>query len=76
MRRTVYVDPDTPGVAKTYDIGGEEVLMHLGYALNCTRVLGNPDLACWYDVWAPAAGLVAFTALAILLLGCCVRDPH
>ena len=64
------------GSNKPYDIGGEEVLMHLGYALNCSRLFGEPTMPCAYDLWAPAAAVAGLTALAVLLLAGCVRDPH
>ena len=57
-------------------LAGEEVLAHLGYALNCSRVGGSDDLACWYDVAVPLISLLAVVALAALLLTLCGRDPH
>ncbi|KOO25782.1 ATP-binding cassette superfamily [Chrysochromulina tobinii] len=76
LQTTVHVHADTPGIKKPYDIGGEEVLMHLGYALNCSRLFGEPTMPCAYDLWAPAAAVAGLTALAVLLLAGCVRDPH
>ena len=75
LQTTVHVHADT-GSNKPYDIGGEEVLMHLGYALNCSRLFGEPTMPCAYDLWAPAAAVAGLTALAVLLLAGCVRDPH
>ena len=51
-------------------------MAHLGYANNCSRVGGQPDLACWYDVVTPLAGVLCFVALAAVLLAFCVKDPH
>jgi len=55
---------------------GEEVLAHVGYQLNCTRIAGRDDLACWYDLTVPLGAVAFFVALSALLLAFCVKDPH
>jgi len=57
-------------------VGGEEVLAHLGYQLNCSRIWGVPNNACWYDLYVPAATVLVLTGAAMVLLGFCVKDPH
>jgi ATP-binding cassette subfamily G (WHITE) protein 2 len=75
---TVIIDVKLDGVKKTVEqpIAGEEILAHLGYALNCSRVGGDPNLACWYDVAAPFVAVIFFVTTAVMLLAFCVRDPH
>ena len=64
------------GMTQVFTIPGEEVLAHLGYAFNCSRVGGRPDLACWHDLFVPFGGVLAFVGLAATLLAVCVKDPH
>lgn len=59
-----------------YDVAGEEILAHLGYALNCSRIWGADELACWYDILVPIMGVIVFIATAALALAFCVQDPH
>jgi len=65
-----------PGKHASYEIAGEEVLAHLGYALNCSRIGGRDDTACWYDLLVPISGVCFFVALSATLLALCVKDPH
>ena len=43
---------------------------------NCTRLGGDPMLACSRDLIVPLAAVIACVAGAILLLAACVKDPH
>lgn len=66
--------PGQPPVV--FEIGGEEVLAHLGYALNCSRIGDRADLACAHDILVPLGGVIFFVGLAMVLLRVCVKDPH
>ena len=74
-----------PGqAAETYQVAGEEILAHLGYTLNCSRVGGlgdpgsvyGPGNACWYDLTIPLGVIVAAVTASVLLLAFCVKDTH
>ena len=65
-----------PGKQSTVHTTGREVLAHVGYELNCTRIAGMEDAACWYDLAVPLGSVAFFVALSALLLAFCVKDPH
>ena len=76
------IQPGQP--PQIYQVAGEEILAHLGYALNCSRVggLGDPGTpygpgnACYYDLLVPFGVVVAAVGSAVLLLALCVKDTH
>ena len=67
-----------------YQVAGEEILAHLGYTLNCSRVggLGDPGTpygpgnACWYDLTVPLGVIIVAVTSSVLLLAFCVKDTH
>ena len=68
--------PDQAQPVQRYPVHGEEVLLHFGFALNCSHLFDDTDLPCLHDLYLPTAGLAFFVCAAILLLGFCVKDPH
>lgn len=71
------LQPGVPSSKKTFELPGEEVLLHLGYSLgNCSRFGGADNNACSYDIYVPATTLVVLVTTAMVLLAYCVRDPH
>ena len=53
-----------------------QVLAQLGYTLNCSRVGGLPDTACWYTIYVPFGVVCACLVISVLMLRFFVKDPH
>ena len=53
-----------------------QVLAQLGYTLNCSRVGGLPDTACWHTIYVPFGVVCACLVVSVLMLRLCVKDPH
>jgi len=64
------------GIVKEEHLHGQEILSQLGYTLDCARVGGLSDTACWHDLCVPAAAVCTCLVASVLLLRFYVKDPH
>mmetsp|Transcript_24624 Transcript_24624/g.59406 ORF Transcript_24624/g.59406 Transcript_24624/m.59406 type:complete len:83 (-) Transcript_24624:198-446(-) len=66
----------TKHTTEIQQVQGQEVLGQLGFSLNCSRIGGLPDTACWYTVYVPFGAVCTCILVSTLMLRFCVKDPH